>query len=413
MKICGCVMAKNEESRISGCLESLIRFTDKIIVVDNGSTDCTGQIAQNYGCIVLESPDTVVDEGRNKYIDAAIQYGADWLIILDADEQISAVDAQLIRHACETAQDDVLHFQLPWYQYMGNGRFVELLTSSRLFRSKSGIRYNGSRIHSSIGKMIKQSGGKCERLQVPIHHFDMLYENRSIQKRRVYREGLLRQIGEQRPIDELATLIGYLGCEYVAVGMHEKAFRVFEEMIRLLDHQFHYSSLHNAYIYMAQLYLLTGELEKSALYAEALIKQQSHFADRAYSVLAEIALRNKDNQRAIDHMDNALLRMPQKLHLLLNLASLHKKEHPKTALEYLNKAIAINPYLLNDTIYRNGSKINPYVFQCSLLSSYTNVFEHMESCYKIDGNDKAAEDWYRRLKHITGIKEVDGSIYGV
>lgn len=391
MKICGCVMAKNEESRIEGCLESLMQFTDMVIVVDNGSTDCTGQIAQNLGCKVIKSPDTIVDEGRNKYIDSAIQYGSDWLIVLDADECISARDAKLIRQACETAQEDVMHFQLPWYQYMGNGRFVELLTSSRLFRSNAQIRYNGSKIHSSIGKIIKKSGGKCEQLQVPIHHFDMLYEERSIQKRSVYREGLIGQIGEMGEIEERTTLMCYLGCEYVAVGMYEIAFHIFDYIIQILDNQFRYSSLHNAYIYIAQLYLSIGEIGKSEIYAKKLIEQQSHLVDRAYSVLAEIALCNNDIQGAINYIDNALKLMPQKLYLMLNMASLLQDKYPTTALEYMNKAIGINPYLLNDTIYSKGCEINPYVFQCGLLSSYTNILDHIENCNKIVGDDKEAE----------------------
>ena len=50
--ISGCVMARNEEKLISGCIRSLKPFVDEIIVIDNGSTDQTRKITESYGYIV-------------------------------------------------------------------------------------------------------------------------------------------------------------------------------------------------------------------------------------------------------------------------------------------------------------------------------------------------------------------------
>ncbi|WP_313129440.1 glycosyltransferase, partial [Anaerocolumna sp.] len=107
MKICGCVMAKNEELLLPECLNSLKQLTDIIIVVNNGSSDNTEKVAEEFGCILIDSPDTIVDEGRNEYINMANALGADWIFILDADERITSADAKLMRQACENAAMDV------------------------------------------------------------------------------------------------------------------------------------------------------------------------------------------------------------------------------------------------------------------------------------------------------------------
>ena len=47
IKISGIVITKNEENLIADCLDSL-SFCDEIIVIDNSSTDKTGEIAKKY-----------------------------------------------------------------------------------------------------------------------------------------------------------------------------------------------------------------------------------------------------------------------------------------------------------------------------------------------------------------------------
>ena len=66
-----CVIARNEEAMLSGCLESVAGVVDEIVVVDTGSTDRTIEVALAHGARVLEKPWTDdFSAARNAALDA-------------------------------------------------------------------------------------------------------------------------------------------------------------------------------------------------------------------------------------------------------------------------------------------------------------------------------------------------------
>lgn len=80
------IITKNEEDRIKACLES-VKWADEIIVVDQGSTDKTLNIARQYNVKIVHSDSDDFSERRN--LGAAKAQG-DWLLYIDGDERVSA-----------------------------------------------------------------------------------------------------------------------------------------------------------------------------------------------------------------------------------------------------------------------------------------------------------------------------------
>src|SRR5882762_2236501 len=87
------VPARNEEASLGDCLESLTAQTGvgfEIIVVDDGSTDRTREIAQSFAKVRVISPDPLPDgwTGKNNAVIAGAkekEARAQWLLLTDAD----------------------------------------------------------------------------------------------------------------------------------------------------------------------------------------------------------------------------------------------------------------------------------------------------------------------------------------
>lgn len=87
------ILAKNEAVRIAVCLESL-SWVDEIIVVDNGSTDKTREIAKKYKAHIIT--DTSADFSSLRESGQKHAKGQ-WLLYVDADEEVPGALAQEIQ----------------------------------------------------------------------------------------------------------------------------------------------------------------------------------------------------------------------------------------------------------------------------------------------------------------------------
>ena len=87
------ILAKNEARRISDCLQSVCWAAERL-VIDDGSTDETAQLAVSCGARVLTR--TMDLEGRHRNW-AHAHAAHEWILSLDADERVTPELAQDIR----------------------------------------------------------------------------------------------------------------------------------------------------------------------------------------------------------------------------------------------------------------------------------------------------------------------------
>lgn len=84
MVLSAVVICKNEQDMLKTCLKSL-KWADEIIVIDNGSTDKTSEIAKASGAKVVKFESEDFSAIRNKGMEEA---KGEWVLYVDADERV-------------------------------------------------------------------------------------------------------------------------------------------------------------------------------------------------------------------------------------------------------------------------------------------------------------------------------------
>lgn len=80
------LIVKNEEHNLPACLES-VKWADKIIVVDSGSTDKTAEIAAQYQADFYHHHDWQGFGVQRQRAEAYVT--TDWIFVIDADERVT------------------------------------------------------------------------------------------------------------------------------------------------------------------------------------------------------------------------------------------------------------------------------------------------------------------------------------
>lgn len=183
------VIARNEEASIGRCLGTAAGLADEIVLVDNGSTDRTIQIAREAGAKVIETTDWP-GFGRQKQraLDAAT---GEWILSLDADEWIETELADQIRAVLNdpSAADG--------YDLPRRNRFCGTIVRYsgwspdyilRLFR-KSKSRFSDDLVHERV-----IVSGRVAKLSAPIEHDTIATLADAEEKARRYAEAAARDL---------------------------------------------------------------------------------------------------------------------------------------------------------------------------------------------------------------------------
>jgi glycosyltransferase involved in cell wall biosynthesis len=85
MKVSAVVITKNEQDMIGACLDSVV-WADEVLVIDNGSTDKTAEVARKKGARVVKFGSDDFSAVRNFGMKEA---KGDWIFYVDSDERVS------------------------------------------------------------------------------------------------------------------------------------------------------------------------------------------------------------------------------------------------------------------------------------------------------------------------------------
>ncbi|MDG1361291.1 MAG: glycosyltransferase family 2 protein, partial [Phycisphaerales bacterium] len=82
------IITKNEEANIGSCLEALEGWTQRIFVVDSGSTDRTREIVESTDATFIHHDWSGYAAQKNWALNN-LPFEADWTLIIDADEVVT------------------------------------------------------------------------------------------------------------------------------------------------------------------------------------------------------------------------------------------------------------------------------------------------------------------------------------
>ena len=237
------IITRDEEANIRRALDS-VAFADQIVVVDSGSTDNTCRIAGEYTDQILfnEWPGHI--KQKQFAVDAAAH---DWILSLDADEQVSEPLAEKIRQVmsgepkADAYQVNRRSFYLGrWIRHSGwyPDRRIRLFNRTR-------ARWGGYDPHDQV-----VCDGHTERIEADLHHFsyrdlshhmDTINRYTSIMADRLYEKGKRASIADvlfrpaftlfKKLVLKAAFLDGYPGLVIAATS----AVSVFCKYVKLRE----------------------------------------------------------------------------------------------------------------------------------------------------------------------------------
>jgi len=140
------IISKNEEDRITPCLESVKDLADEIIVFDSSSTDKTVEIVKRYTDKVWITEDWPGDGFQKQR--ALDQATCDWVLNIDADEYLCEKMKAEIREVLSQESLEEVAFKLPW----GNIILGDLMRFGRSARA--------------IKRLFKRDGGSFTLVKV-------------------------------------------------------------------------------------------------------------------------------------------------------------------------------------------------------------------------------------------------------
>ena len=203
MRLSVAMIVKDEATALPHCLESIQGLWDELVVVDTGSSDGTVAIAQSFGARV-ESFTWVDDFAAARNFSLSLCSG-DWILVLDADEAVDALDHPGIRAALQA--EEVQAFSLWIRNYLRGGAFFGQdgpaqrndggygqgaryshhysRRGIRLFRAQGQPVFQG-RIHELADFYFEARGLPVADLEAVIHHFGKTDLDRDLGKQAEY-----------------------------------------------------------------------------------------------------------------------------------------------------------------------------------------------------------------------------------
>lgn len=304
-----CMIVKNEERYLQGCLAGAKPFVDEIIIVDTGSTDRTVEIAKAFGARLFH------EEWRNDFAtarNASLRHATgDWILVLDADERLPADSGKLMRRLLDAPDVAayLVKLQCPTH---GGGTMgtIPVKWPPRLFRNRVEARYEGI-VHECLLPSLRGTG-RIVYSDVALDHLGYLQSREAMQAKATRNLRLLEHQVAETPEDSLTWI--QLAETYLTLAWPDQAVVSYRKALTLFSQE-------------------RKQAQWTISNATAAI---------AYQQLGVLLLSQEKPEEAITALQQAIGLWPAlaSAHLYLGLAY-DRKQELATAIDHIEKAIAL------------------------------------------------------------------------
>lgn len=223
--VAAAIIVRNEADHLRRCLASVCELCDEIVVVDTGSIDDSVAVAESFGAVVLHRPwDDDFSAARNLGLEAT---DAQWILYIDADEEVLSLDVASVRHTL-AAQVGVVGFLVKFASHVGWTPYRE----HRLWRHRPDVRFRG-RIHETVvpdlRRIVREEGMRFEHIDLFMQHYGYEGDQRAKHERNL--PILLVQV-DAAP--RRVYLWNHLGRVYDGLGRTDEAVAAWERGIEVV-----------------------------------------------------------------------------------------------------------------------------------------------------------------------------------
>jgi tetratricopeptide (TPR) repeat protein len=238
-----CMIVKDEQRHLAACLQSVKGLVDEIVVADTGSADRSRDIATAFGARVIEVPwEADFARARNAALAAASRR---WVLVLDADEVISARDREPFEALLRGAGTEAVAYTLRTRNYSFHASTVGWQTNDgaypneerglgwfpsdkvRLFPRVAGVRFSFP-VHELVEPSLRELGIPIRECGVAVHHYGKLEAAKTLEKTRDYRKLGQKKLGSA-PFD--AAAIREAAIQSSHLGRHAEAAQLWQRYL--------------------------------------------------------------------------------------------------------------------------------------------------------------------------------------
>ncbi len=285
-----CMIVKNEEKFLPRCLESVKGHVDEIIIVDTGSTDSTIEIAKRYNAKIYHHPwENSFSKARNYSLKYAT---CEWILILDADEEIDKKDAHKLKDVIKENSVDIIH--LPVFNRPVGGKNVSISNSGRLFKNHLGFCYEGI-----VHNVLKHSN-LAKKANIKIYHYGYNQDDEQMEKKFIRTSTLLREQIKDDPENPIPR--HYLAISCLDRKKNDECIREALEAIRLFKQQNSNAQQQQqllTYYTASVAFFRKKDLDNARVYALKAIDSYADYLD-SYCILSSIYLMQKEHNKCIE-----------------------------------------------------------------------------------------------------------------